>query len=82
MKGQKRINELFWQGAHYIDYIDNENTANYFSSDGNMLAILWGIADKEKGEKIEECLHVYDMDSPIPTQCVHPKYPKNQIIFL
>ncbi|MBN2367848.1 hypothetical protein JXC34_02440 [Candidatus Woesearchaeota archaeon] len=78
-KVRDKINELFWAGEHYLDWIDNnDNQYNYFSSDGNFLAVLWDIADSEKARHIEEAAHIFDIED-IPSQCVHPPYPKKII---
>ena len=77
-KVKKKINELFWSGEHYLDWIYGKKKYNYFSTDGNVLAILWDIADKEKARQIEEASHMFDINE-IPSQCVHPAYPDNYI---
>ncbi len=69
-----KINELFWSGEHYIDWIDEGRHYNYFSTDGNILAILWDVADKEKAIRIEEASHIFDIND-VPSACVHPFYP-------
>ena len=74
-KVKSKINELFWTGEHYMDWVDEEKRFNYFATDGNMLAILWGIADEEKAKHIEETSHIYDIND-VPSQCVHPNYRK------
>jgi len=75
---KKKINTLFWSGEHYIDWIDDEKQYNYFSTDGNTLAILWDIADPEKSKHIEEASHIFDLHD-VPSGCVHPKLPKNLV---
>jgi len=75
---KKKINELFWTGEHYLDWIDKGRTYNYFSTDGNLLAVLWDIADNVKAKHIEECSHIFEINE-IPSTCVHPEYPKNLI---
>lgn len=77
-KVKKKINELFWSGEHYLDWIDQDITYNYFSTDGNILAILWDIADNAKSKHIEEASHIFDIND-VPSQCVHPNYPINLI---
>jgi len=77
-KVKGKINELFWSGEHYLDWIDNNKRYNYFSTDGNALAVLWNIADKEKAKHIEEASHIFDVND-VPSQCVHPNYPSNYV---
>jgi glycogen debranching enzyme len=75
---RKKINHDFWTGEHYLDWINDSSQNNYFSTDGNMLAILWGIADHDKSIKIEEAAHVYELHE-VPSGCVHPPYPSRLI---
>lgn len=75
-EAKKRLNELFWSGEHYIDWIDEEKHYNYFSTDGNFLAILLGISDEKKAMHIEEASHIFDIHD-VPSRCVHPEFPKN-----
>ncbi len=77
-KVKNKINELFWSGEHYLDWIDGKKRYNYFSTDGNILAILWNIASKEKARYIEEASHIFDVNE-IPSQCVHPNYPNKYV---
>jgi glycogen debranching enzyme len=75
---KKRINELFWSGEHYIDWIDGDKINNYFSTDGNILSIIWDVADKIKAKHIEEYSQVFDLHD-VPSQVVHPNYPKRLV---
>jgi glycogen debranching enzyme len=75
---KKSINELFWTGEHYLDWIENEKHQNYFSTDGNLLAVLWDIADTTRAKHIEEASHIFDINE-IPSACVHPLYPKSMV---
>jgi len=50
-KIKTEINRIFWTGDHYADWIDWRKH-NYFSSDGNILAILFDISDKEQSLSI------------------------------
>ncbi|MEM3374496.1 MAG: GH116 family glycosyl hydrolase [Candidatus Woesearchaeota archaeon] len=81
---KSKINERFWQGEYYLDWIIDEKnlkkTFDYFSSDGNFLAVIWDIADKEKSKKIEEASHIFDIHE-IPSKCVHPNYSNKLVSF-
>ncbi len=77
-KTKKRLNELFWAGEHYVDWIYEDKQYSYFSTDGNILAILWDIADKKRAKNIEEASHIFELHD-VPSECVHPKYPKKYI---
>jgi len=61
-----------------MDWINNDSHYNYFSTDGNMLAILFDIADTNKAKHIIDASHIFDIHET-PSQCVHPPYSKNLI---
>ncbi|NTV23133.1 MAG: hypothetical protein HGA85_02020 [Nanoarchaeota archaeon] len=73
-----RLNQHFWTGEHYADWIDREKIFNFFSTDGNMLAILWEVADKDKANKIIDCSMTFGLQDT-PSGCVHPYYPIEDI---
>jgi glycogen debranching enzyme len=75
---KNKINELFWSGEHYLDWIDKDKQHNYFSTDGNLLAVLWDIADIVRAKHIEEASHIFEVNE-VPSECVHPLYPKKLI---
>jgi glycogen debranching enzyme len=46
---KSRINENFWlDDGYYADWINKNTKYTYFSTDANVLAILWGVADKNQ----------------------------------
>ncbi len=51
----KKLDKTFWNGEDYNDWID-EKIHKVFSTDGNVPAIMWNIADIEKGKRIENSL--------------------------
>ncbi|MBW2970693.1 glycoside hydrolase family 116 protein, partial [Candidatus Woesearchaeota archaeon] len=70
------INSLFWNGQYYTDWIDNNlRRHEYFSTDGNLLAILFDIADSYKSSKIQYCIEKYQINFPTPTKVSYPNYP-------
>ncbi|MFC1771418.1 amylo-alpha-1,6-glucosidase [Candidatus Margulisiibacteriota bacterium] len=73
LKIKAKINEQFWNGQYYIDWI-HKHRHKYFSTDGNMLAIVFDLADKNKAMKIQECIREFDMDHGFTTQTNYPKY--------
>lgn len=48
---KEEINRIFWLREHYADWMDWRRH-HYFSSDGNILAILFDIADRERAKSI------------------------------
>lgn len=52
-KIKEKINKVFWNGRYYSDWIDTKGKKrNYFASDGNLLAVLWNIADRKQTKLI------------------------------
>ncbi len=74
-KIKNSINEKFWNGRHYADWIDNGKKYDFFASDGNFLAVMWGIADREKAKKIIEYAGEIKIDFPVPCRTNYPRYP-------
>lgn len=57
-KIKSAINSLLWErsdGGYYSDWF-GVSRHHYFNSDGNLLAILWHVADKTKTKKINNAL--------------------------
>jgi glycogen debranching enzyme len=70
---KNKIIELFWNGTYFIDWI-HKHKHNYFSTDGNTLAIIFGLADKEKAKSIQNCIRELDLDHGFSTKTNYPKY--------
>jgi len=70
---KKGINKEFWNGSYYIDWIDRKKQ-DYFSSTGNVLAIVWDIADRKKGIKIQKFIIKNKLDK-VPMVTNYPSYP-------
>ena len=70
---KEKINKMFWAGTYYADWIDFKRHEN-FSSDGNVLSILWGIADDEQSKMIENNIRQYRLNT-VPLKTCHPLYP-------
>ncbi|MBN2421691.1 hypothetical protein JXB41_00570 [Candidatus Woesearchaeota archaeon] len=76
-KTKKRINEVFWNGHYYMDWID-DHAYNYLSTDGNILSIIWNITDKNKSKKIQESLENFGINRFVPSLTNMPQYPFNK----
>jgi len=74
-KTKEKLNEYFWNGDYYIDWFDKKEF-DYFATDGNALAIIWGIADKEQAEKIMESSEELGINRSVPSLTNLPFYPK------
>jgi glycogen debranching enzyme len=78
IKVKKKINSIFWNSEHYMDWIDGDIQYNFFSSDGNFLAVIWDVADRHQAIKIEEAANIFGIGKT-PSECVHPSYPRKLI---
>jgi glycogen debranching enzyme len=72
---KEKINYLFWNGNYYTDWIDEEKH-DYFSVAGNMLAIIFDIADREKAFKIIYNVEKNKLDEGFAIKNVVPEYDK------
>lgn len=77
-KTKEKINNKFWNGRYYIDWIDNK-AYDFFSTDGNLLAIIWGIANQQKSKSIEKTIEAFKINEFVPSSTNYPKYPKEYI---
>lgn len=71
-KIKRKINEIFWNGEYYIDWTDWKRE-NFFSADGNILAILYGVADKNKAKSIMRFIKKHKLED-FTLRTNFPKY--------
>lgn len=62
-----------------LGYFVTGEKLHQLSSDGNLLAIAWGLATPEQAESILEVMEKARMAEPIPTRVVYPSYPRDLI---
>lgn len=72
-KTKNALNQTFWNGSYYIDWIDFSKQ-DFFSSDGNVLAVFWNIADQLQAETIENKIKQHQLNK-IPLKTNYPAYP-------
>jgi len=51
---REAINSKFWNGQYFDDFIYENQNFGFFSTEGNLLAILWNVSDSNQSEKIFE----------------------------
>jgi GH15 family glucan-1,4-alpha-glucosidase len=73
----QKIQERFWRED--LGYFVTSNSLGNLSSDGNLLAIAWGLASPEQTESILNIMDEAGMSEPVPTRVVHPSYPPELI---
>ncbi len=69
----EQINSKFWQGNYYCDWI-GAIKHDSFSTDGNVLAALFGIADREQSQMIQNKIRQHQLNK-VPLQANYPMYP-------
>jgi len=69
---KKRIDNIFWNGSYYADFIPGGE--RYFSTDGNILAVLWGLAGEKSGA-ILKTAEEFGIANGVPCKTNYPRYP-------
>jgi hypothetical protein len=72
-----KINKHFWRDN--LGYFVTSDELTQLSSDGNLLAIAWGLAKREQAESILRVMEEAKMAEPVPTRVTHPSYPRQLI---
>jgi len=67
------INTQLWRPD--LGYFVTSDGLDQLSSDGNLLAIAWGLAKTEQAETILKVMEEAGMAEPVPTRVVYPSYP-------
>lgn len=72
-KTKDGINQSFWEGNYYIDWIDFRKH-DFFAVDGNLLAVDFGVADKAQGQMILNKIKQHQLNK-VPLKTNYPLYP-------
>lgn len=78
-KIKSEIIRQFWNGEYLIDFIYKRKKYDYFITDGNMLAILFGIVSRKQSVKIFSYFDKLNLDKPVPCRTNYPTYPRSLI---
>jgi glycogen debranching enzyme len=73
----RAINRHFWHAD--LGYFVTSDDLLHLSSDGNLLAIAWGLATREQAESILSVMERARMAEPVPTRVTYPSYPRHLI---
>ena len=73
----RTINEVLWRSE--LGYFATSESLDNLSSDGNLLAIAWGLAKSDQAARILKFMKEAGMADPVPTRVAHPSYPPNLI---
>ena len=69
----RAIHTQLWRAD--LGYFVTSDKLHQLSSDGNLLAIAWGLAKTEQAESILQVMEEAGMAEPVPTRVVYPSYP-------
>jgi len=73
----RAINRDFWRED--LGYFITSDELLHLSSDGNLLAIAWGLTSREQAESILKVMEGAKMAEPVPTRVTYPSYPRHLI---
>lgn len=73
----RAINRHFWRSD--LGYFITSDELTQLSSDGNLLAIAWGLTKPEQAESILKVMEEARMSEPVPTRVTYPSYPRQLI---
>jgi glycogen debranching enzyme len=68
----KRIETELVERPFYLPYVAFRDFADRFDTLGNLLAIIFGVADDAKADRILNYLHGCGLDQPYPVQSLYP----------
>lgn len=71
---KEEINKEYWNDGYYIDWIYKKRKHDYFSTDGNVLAMLFGVSGPDRNQKIIDYIEKHHL-AEIPMKTNHPSYP-------
>jgi len=71
------IQRLFWSPE--LGYFITSDKWQNLSSAGNLLAIAWGLANKDQANSILDIMRATGMAEPVPTRVVFPAYQRKYI---
>jgi glycogen debranching enzyme len=73
----KAIQQRFWRDE--LGYYVTSDSLPQLSSDGNLLAIAWGLSTPQQTESILHSMEVAGMAEPVPTRVASTPYPRELI---
>ncbi|MGE4170455.1 MAG: hypothetical protein AB7F28_07030 [Candidatus Margulisiibacteriota bacterium] len=76
------LNKAFWENRYFIDWISQDGEKHcYFATDGNLLAIVLGLATPEQAKLILDTIAEHQMENEGCIQTNFPTYRKNLVFF-
>jgi GH15 family glucan-1,4-alpha-glucosidase len=71
------IDGHFWRDD--LGYYMTSEQFDNLSSSSNLLAIVWGLANRAQSNSILDTMKRFQMAEPVPTKPVHPPYPRHYL---
>lgn len=68
----KRVETELVERPFYLPYMAFRDYADRFDTLANLLAILFGVADQQKADKILDYIHGCGLNEPFPVQAIYP----------
>lgn len=68
----RRVETELVERPFYLPYMAFRDYADRFDTLGNVLAILFGVADQRKMDKILDYIHDCGLDQPFPVRAIYP----------
>lgn len=68
----RRIETELVERPFYLPYVAFRDYADRFDTLGNLLAVLFGLADRIKADKILDYIHGCGLNEPFPVQSLYP----------
>ncbi len=69
---RRRVETELVERPFYLPYMAFRDYADRFDTMGNLLAILFGVADKPKADKILDYIHGSGLNEPFPVRALYP----------
>jgi hypothetical protein len=69
---RKRVETELVERPFYLPYMAFRDYADRLDTLGNLLAILFGVADQAKADKILDYIHGCGLDEPFPVRALYP----------
>ncbi len=77
---QSKINDEMWlESGYYADWISGNTKYTYFSTDGNVLAIIWGVANDSQAKSILSYSENLGLSDEFGVRTTYPDYSYSKV---
>ncbi|NDD67722.1 hypothetical protein EBZ35_08780, partial [bacterium] len=78
-RAKNRLHEVFWNGQYGVDWVDGQHVQSTFSTEANLLAILYHVVSREESQSILDVMAARGMTGHAVVPTVSPAYGSNQV---